>query len=273
MILELLEYLTTPCRWSVRRLGYLNGQLGLKVRHRQCRRAWSPHLEQTRQFIRRSLMECPRRQRAVILGSGHARDVPLADLASTFREVVLVDIIHPWNVRAAALRYRNVRLVQADVTGAADQLVRTRHPGQPLPISQPTLFRDDSEVDFVVSVNLLSQLPYVPGLYLERTGRDEAEIEAYGQHLIHSHLDYLRQLSGVVCLITDVEKWVLDSAGRVQDRLDLLYGVSVPNPDREWIWDHVPRPLASGDFAYQRRVFAYQNWKQSAPPTDVRDVA
>lgn len=265
MILELIEYLTTPCSWTARKLGYLNGQIGIKVRHRQCRRAWKAHLERTKQVIRAAILDCPQRRKAVVLGSGLLLDVPLADLAATFDEVVLVDVVHPISVYLAKLWYRNVRLVRADVTGTAAELPRVaRNPQLPLPHAVPQLFCDDPEVDYVVSVNLLSQLPYIPTYYLENTARSESEINTYARDLIDAHLDYLRRLPGAVTLITDVEKLKIDSAGRIVERFDILYGARLPWQTVEWTWEHVPLKHVSTEFAYHRRVCAVKNVK-SAP--------
>jgi hypothetical protein len=271
VILELIEYLTTPCSWTARKLGYLNGQLGIKVRHRQCRRAWKGHLERTRQVIRSAILECPKRRKAVVLGSGLLLDVPLADLAATFEEVVLVDVVHPLSVHLTKLWYRNVKLVRADISATASELARIANdPAAPLPRAQPTLFCDDPRVDFVVSVNLLSQLPYVPSHYLEQKSRPEAEIDAYARDLIESHLDYLERLPGVVTLITDVEKWKVDREGTVVERFDILYGASLRWPAVEWTWEHVPLKHVSPEYAYHRRVCAVKNVKLPEKPEAAR---
>lgn len=262
MILELFEYLTTPCSWTARKLGYLNGQLGIKVRHRQCRRAWKDHLERTKQVIRTAVLDCPQCRKAVVLGSGLLLDVPLADLAASFEEVILVDVVHPLSVYLTALKYRNVKLVRMDVTATAAALAEAaKDPRKPLPHAVPQMFCDDPRVDYVVSVNLLSQLPYVPAYYLEKRSRPEAEVEAYGRDLIESHLDYLRRLPGVVTLITDVEKLKVDPAGEVVERFDILYGATVTGTTQEWTWEHVPLKHLSPDFAYHRRVCAVGNVK------------
>lgn len=260
MILELIEYLTTPCSWTARKLGYLNSQLGIKVRHRQCRRAWRPHLEKTKQVIRAAILDCPRRRKAVVLGSGLLLDVPLSDLAATFDEVVLVDVVHPLSVHLQSFWRRNVRLLRADVTGTAEQLAQVaKDPTAPLPRALPDLFVADPSVDYVVSVNLLSQLPYVPSYYLEKASRPEAEVDQYARDLIESHKDYLQRLPGVVTLITDVEKLKVDPAGNVVERFDILYGANLPWPAEEWTWDHVPLKHVSSQYAYHRRVRAIRN--------------
>jgi hypothetical protein len=262
VILELLEYIVTPCSWTARRLGYLNGQLGIKVRHRACRWAWKSHLDHTKRVIRKAILECPQRRKAVVLGSGLLLDVPLTDLSASFREVILVDVVHPVSIRLLAPWYRNVRLVQADISATAAELAKAaRTPSLPLPHARPQMFCDDAEVDYVVSVNLLSQLPYVPSYYLEKSSRPESEINHYGQDLIESHLDYLKRLPGVVTLITDVEKLKVDCDGKVIDQYDILYGARLPWRSEEWIWNHVPLKHLSPEFAYHRRVCAITDVK------------
>ncbi|MFO1042558.1 MAG: hypothetical protein U0941_12270 [Planctomycetaceae bacterium] len=265
MILELLEYLTTPCSWTARKLGYLNGQIGIKVRHRQCRRAWKSHLEKTRQVIRAAILECPRRRKAVVLGSGLLLDVPLADLAAAFDEVVLVDVVHPISVYLTKVRYRNVRLVRADVTETAVELAKVaNNPALPLPHATPQRFCNDTDVDYVVSVNLLSQLPYVPTYYLEKTTRNEKEVDEYARDLIDRHLDYLQRLPGVVTLITDVAKLKIDNHGEIVERVDILYGATLPWQTIEWTWEHIPLKHVSPEFAYHRHVCAVQDVKSAS---------
>lgn len=263
MILELMEYLLTPCSWASRKLGYLQGQLGIKVRHRQCRRAWSHHLQRTQAVIRSTALECAQRRKAVILGSGLLLDVPLADLAQTFREVILVDVVHPLKAYAVAAWYGNVRLVQADVSGTADLLSRIgRNSGMALPRAMPQLFCDDPEIDYVASVNLLSQIPYIPSLWLAYDeSRTETEIDTYCRSLIESHLDYLNRLPGTVTLITDIEKIQVDADGHEVDRFDILYGVRLSRVDETWTWDHVPLNHLSSDIAYHRKVCVVRNVK------------
>ena len=51
MIAEALEWLATPCPLYVRRLGLLSESIAISARHRRCREAWVPHLEQSRYLI------------------------------------------------------------------------------------------------------------------------------------------------------------------------------------------------------------------------------
>lgn len=262
MILELVENALTPCSLAFRRVGYLRGQLGIKVRHRQCRSAWRPHLELTKVAILTAIRDCEQRRKCVILGSGRLLDVPLKQLSRAFREVILVDAVHPLSAYVAAAWYRNVQLVRADVTGTAEELTRVaRRPELPLPRVSPSLFCDDQEIDYVASVNLMSQLAYLPGIYLEQGSRSEVEIEDYSKAVLSAHLQYLQRLPGIVSLITDVEKLVVDQRGRITERIDILHGVELPRATEEWKWNHVPLNLLSRDYSYDRRVCSIPNVK------------
>jgi hypothetical protein len=264
MLGELFRYLVTPCpRWA-RAMGYLNELISIKARHDRCRRAWEPHLERTRAVLRAAAARCPERRKAVIFGSGMLYDVPLPELSAAFREVVLVDVVHPLG---AGWRFANVQALAADVTGTAVTVYRVaRTRGAPLPRVEPGLFCDDAEVDLVASVNLLSQLPYVPCQYLLGAGaHSEQEVAAFGRDLVRAHIDYLRRLPGVVALVCDLERLTRDRAGRLVERRSTLRDVPLPWAGEEWVWDLAPRPEADREYSYQRRVVGVVNVKEAPP--------
>jgi hypothetical protein len=256
MIPAAIEYLATPCSRSLRGMGYLRELMGIRGRAWRCWNAWKPHLEKSKSIIRTAMEQCSQRRKAVILGSGMLYDVPIDELSSSFREVLLVDIVHPLKNWLPSLRYKNLRRVTADVTGTADEVYRVaKLPGTTLPRTEPSLFLDDAEVDLVVSLNLLSQLPVVPTTYLERFGVHPPEaVAAFARHLIASHLAYLQRFTCTVTLITDVEKLTLNRAGKLVGKSSLLRGVELPCEGETWTWHLAPRPEADPDYSYYRRV-------------------
>jgi hypothetical protein len=264
MLAEALEYLLTPCPRVARRLGYLYEVIAIKARHARCRKAWAPHLERTRSVLRAAMARCEQGRKAVILGSGMLLDVPLDELARGFRQVVLVDLVHPLGARWRRRRFANVIALTADVTNTAEALLRAaKSPGQPLPVSKPTLFLEDGEVDLVASVNLLSQLPYLPVEFLRGVGnRSEQAITEFSRGLIRAHLDYLRRLPGVVALVADVEQHKLGRDGSVVARTDTLHGIELPWRGEEWVWHLAPRPEAHPELSYNRRVIGVADIKE-----------
>jgi hypothetical protein len=243
MLVELLHLLVTPVPFAHRRRGYLRESVLLMARGRRCRAAWAPHLTAARAAILVACEGLERRRVAVVLGSGLLQDVPLADLAARFAEVHLVDAVHLWPARREARAYRNVRLITADLSGTTDGT-------DPL----ATVCGGES-VDFVVSANLLSQLPILP---LDRPGFVPPDL---GSRIVRAHLDGLARLPARVCLVTDVEQIEEDRDGRITDRLDLLHGVRLGRPDRHWTWELAPFGEAARHRRHRHRVEAFLDWR------------
>jgi hypothetical protein len=246
MIADLLEILITPCPSWAREMGYLRELLGIRRRYRQSRSAWEPHCERSRQVVLAAMQRCEQRRKAIILGSGWLLDVPLAELCTSFQEVVLVDLLQPLATRWRTRRCRNVSLLAADVSGTAQAVWQAVEDRSALPRSLPGMFVRDQEVDLVVSLNLLSQLPCMPEQYLKeaRTHTPE-EIAAYCRDVVQAHLDYLHRLSGVVALIADVEARTVSATRTEVARHSTLYGVPFPYGGERWIWQIVPHKRGS----------------------------
>jgi hypothetical protein len=265
MLAELIEYAITPCPRFARRMGYLYEVIAIRARAARCASAWAPHQERTRAVIRKAMARCKERRKAVVLGSGPLLDVPLAELSAAFGKVVLVDLVHPLTAGWRRKRFPNVRAVTADVTGVAQVVyAAARDPKTKLPRAEPVLFCDDAEVDLVASVNLMSQLPYLPVKYLKRAGVHASDaIEEFARDLVTAHLGYLRRTPGVAALIADVEDLTVDPSGTVVGREGTLYGARPPRADEEWVWRLAPRPEAHRKYSYHRRVLGVVDVKQS----------
>lgn len=260
MLPRWLEALLTPCPRSVRALGYLDESLAIADAYRRHGYAWVGHLKNTQAVIRSAMERCPQRRKAVLFGAGLLHDVPLDELTAAFREVVLVDIVHP---RATRRRFRdagNITLVSADITGVVDAVYRVAQDrAAPLPRGRPELFCADAEVDLVASINLLPQLSYLPTLYLLKAKKHgEREIAAFGRGVVKAHLDYLQRLPGTVALIADFAEVRFDRAGRVVDEGTTVCGVPLPWQGETWTWRLQPR-------RQERRVVGIADIK-SAPP-------
>lgn len=244
MLAEALSWLITPASVPARRMGHLAESIAIAARHRRCRAVWSPHLAASRQALIASARTAPRRRIALVLGSGHLLDVPLAELSGMFGSVWLVDIVQPWSSRLAARRYANVRLVELDVTTCLHRL--------PDPPPLPSHFLDQPAIDWVASVNLLSQLANPPRRWLQ-ANRPDLDAELYGEALMTRHLDWLMRFHAPVCLLADIEQTRLDARGEIAERHDyrpLLAGWKI---DGEWRWDLAPAgELADGQTAWHR---------------------
>ncbi|MBT3359605.1 MAG: hypothetical protein HN403_08265 [Rhodospirillales bacterium] len=226
MLAEWFSYLTTRCPKHLREMGYLREIIATRSRYGRCKKAWEPHLQETRTTIL-AAAGVTSHKKVAVLGSGLLYDVPLAELAGIFEEVVLIDIFHMPAVRRAAAKFRNVRLIAHDLTGGD------------LP---------ESDADLVVSVNLLTQLPFIPR-------RVAGESEDFSRAIMAHHLEQLASVRGTTCLVTEVEHLVY-AGDQLIERTDPLYGISLGEPDREWFWDIAPHPELHRQYDTRYRVIA-----------------
>jgi hypothetical protein len=263
MLAEWLERWLSGCPLYLREMGCLREALGIRRRWRRFGRAWEPHCRRSRELVLASAARCPRRRKALVLGSGWLHDVPLAELSRVFAEVVLVDLFHPLLVRWRARRYRNVRLLAADVTGTLEEVwAAGQVRGSGLPRRVVTLFTEESDLDFTVSLNLLSQLPCIPERYLLRCGRHgAAEVAAYCRGVVEEHLAWLVRLPGRVALVSDVEVLTVSQMGEEVARQGTLYGAELPWRGHAWDWTLVPRRNAWPHHAEVLRVVGVEDVK------------
>src|SRR5262245_47503770 len=97
-----------PYPRAVAALGFPAEVAGIQGRYKRCREHWANHVERTRATILAEANRAEQRRKAIILGGGLQHDLPLDELAAMFREVVLVDLIHPFASRWATRKLANV---------------------------------------------------------------------------------------------------------------------------------------------------------------------
>ena len=248
MLYELFTSLTTPCPQYVRHMDYLHEIIEMKSRYRRNRAAWEPHLENTRRFVLSSAQGCRNRNKAVVLGSGLLLDVPLRELSSMFREVVLLDVVLLPEVIKSARKYDNVRIIQHDVTNVARRLHENIYCGvYELPEASPSIPEIDVDTGLVVSLNILSQLWVIPRVYALKKLRnlDEDRLDDWCRQIVASHYAFLTSLPCQVCLIADHEFIQRDWQMTIISRGSTISGFNLPKPDASWSWNIVP--LGRGD--------------------------
>ncbi|RXT55416.1 hypothetical protein B6S44_09880 [Bosea sp. Tri-44] len=260
MLAELALRALTPAAPMARKLGLLREGIALWSRGRRQRKAWEPHQARCRAIIAEVAAALPRRRKAVALGSGPVRDIPLEALCASFEQVVLVDIVHLPLLRLKLWRQAKVSLLSRDLTGTMAWLAGEAD-GRQDPLAD--LANDDS-VDLVVSANLLSQLAWPVADWLEdNPARAAALPDNLPARCIAWHLADLARFKGYVCLISDVEMVERDRAGTIHDRLDLMYGVELPKEDESWLWPVAPFGEAERDREYVHKVCAWRRFGRS----------
>lgn len=231
------------------------GSQNIAERRQASGTAWDEHLSNSRQFMS-SVLTSAGKGKAVILGSGHLFDVPIEHLCERFAQVVLVDIDHPKAAQDAVRKYPQVELVTCDVTGIIKTMVACARKGSALPKPCPPedLLED---ADFVVSLNLVSQIPLWPHTFLTHLGGyDDKTIHAYMADLIESHLTWLRSAKGKVCIIGDTERRLCQKS-KIIEREDTLFGVRLGPCQKTWIWNIAPAPLSHAQYDVRHKVCAF----------------
>jgi hypothetical protein len=166
------------------------------------------------------------------------------------------------------------RALTAESTPASAQMARAAT--APIPLSGQALSLEPfGPVDFLASVNVLSQLPMIPLKFLETIGSGAGAMnrtptdarkagveqepvkessEAFARSILEKHLERLQSAGCPACLVTDVESLTYDRAGTITGREDLLHGMQFPSPQQEWTWQLAPLGEIDGDHRTEHRV-------------------
>jgi hypothetical protein len=264
MLREAWAWLSTPCSREARRLGYLKEAIAFESRHHRCGEAWQDHLMHCHAAVRESLSRCERHGTALVMGSGLALEYPLPELAARFEKVVLADMVHLHGVRRQASRHDNVVLLETDLSmitrnlldrgAAADAAVFDTWTA-----SAPTPFCTLGPVDWVLSANVLSQLPLLPVAWLRRRQPplDSATLEHFGRNLMLRHLDLMASIEAERLLLADAEHTVRDAAGSVIEHSDFAAALALDaHVVASWHWQVAPRGELLDGLTREHRVVA-----------------
>jgi len=271
-----LESLLTPCPRYLRRMGFLREQLAIEARYQRNRASWEPHLIRSRAAILAAADSCTQHRTALILGGGLINDVPLAELAGRFQQVVLADILHlPRNRRKAEAVAPNITCLDFDCTGAVEKLYQAGKVNDEAAI---TLFRQASPTlpltlalgcDLTVSINLASQLGYLPAKWLEK---GHPRDEAFSLHLRRAaalrHLEWLQALPGVRLLIGDRALVVRGLDESEVEREVILGERDLEPPCDTWVWRFAPAPEWDSRHHLELEVGAYVLGNRTLRPSE-----
>lgn len=268
MFAEIVEWLTTSCPPEARALGYLREAIAIRARYRRHRADWQPHLDRTKDVIEQAVAATPQHRRVVVLGAGALLDIPIQSLAAQFKQVELVDLVHPRKARQIAAAHANIIHRSEDITGVAKALMAMDRGTSTLPdvTALPKLATD---TDLVISANLLSQLHDIPCAWLaRRTSVSETDRLAFGQSIVRGHLDWLNGLKSVVCVITDTQRRYIDGEGNAYRAWDSLQGESLPGGAQTWFWNIAPAGETHPDYSLQMTVHGVPDLAQARRQDD-----
>jgi hypothetical protein len=234
MLAESLVYARSFWRTPAEFRPHLVDAIGIWGRGTRVLRAWTPHLNKTLAVLDTTIDDIASRRCVAVLGSGPLFDVPLESLARTFERVLLIDRAHLSTTDRRVGRYRNIERVWRDLAPK----------GEPQPLA---FLRDIPGLDWVISVNLLSQIGRGAPDGQERT-------------TIDTHLAELSALPIPVTLVTDIDYRVFDRQGTLVEEMDMMHGRQLPPPESRWLWEVAPFGEEAADTRRIHTVLAYSDW-------------
>jgi len=237
MLKELWQYVSTSTELSVaKEMGFLKESIAMEARAKRCKHNWDDHYQNCQKAILSASNRSVQKRTVLVFGAGSLHDVPLGILSAQFEKVLLVDLVFLKSARRLANEFTNVELIEHDVTESLEWM----HQGQLL-VQSPMAWLDDSTIDLVISLNLITQLPLIPVRWLmEHFEVSEAEGDVIGKQLIFAHLHYLQSFNGEVCLIADRLGIEFDETAQEIDRFDPWWDIESPKSAISWEWELVP---------------------------------
>jgi hypothetical protein len=238
------------------KMGYYNYQSGLIFRHLNQKGAWDQHLDICRRFIIKAL-DYYKPEKVTVLGSGWVLELPLAEMIERTYEICLIDIVHPPEVIKQAGSYKNVKILEQDVTGGLIEEVwqKTKRYSffnklKSLALIKVPEYRTDFDPGLLISLNILTQLETLLISFLKkRTNISEEEYNRFRSEIQRKHIDFLKKHRSV--LISDTIEIFTENSGKVTEEQTLLTSLPEGTFRDEWDWDF---DLTGSDFNTKRSI-------------------
>lgn len=221
---------------KLNKMQYTQDQKGIARRFLREKEAWDNHFFNSKQFILKSAIE-KKKSNLVVLGSGWLFDLPIDELASQFKNIRLIDIIHPKQIVKKVKKYSNVQLENADITGGLIDYFYKNASNRFVDTETISKFKFAiPESDFVISLNIMCQLHIILIDYIKKfdsySSNHILELEKIIQT---SHLSILPK--NKTCLITDIEEEIYSEDNQLIG-VNPLIRVDLPKGkfSNKWQW-------------------------------------
>jgi hypothetical protein len=233
---------STEYRRILTKIGYYNYQNGLIYRHLNQEGGWDVHHEHCRSFILKAF-DFFKPEKVTVLGSGWLLDLPVAEMAERTGMIYLVDIVHPPDVINQAGKFKNVELIEQDVTGGLIKEVWQKKRESSYLNKLRSLqniivpeYKPDCDPGMVISLNILTQLESLLVDYLKKgSGIKEEEFNFFRAEIQKKHVDFLLKHKSV--LITDISEIFTDKSGNVTYIPTAFTDVPNGQYKEEWDWN------------------------------------
>jgi hypothetical protein len=229
-------------RRMLARMGYYNYQNGLIYRHLNQEGGWDNHQQHCRQVILKAL-DLFKPEKVTVLGSGWLLDLPFRELVESELKICLIDIIHPPDVKEQTGNFKNVELVERDITGGLIEEVWQKRRKYSIFNKLHSInniivpeFKFSEDPGMIISLNILTQLEYIIVEFIKKRSKiKDEEFTSLKEEIQRKHIDFLMKYKSVI--ITDCNEMITDRAGNVRIVNTLLTKLPSSSYKEEWIWD------------------------------------
>lgn len=223
-------------------MGYYNYQNGLIYRHINQEGAWEDHLKRCRQFIIRAI-DFYKPEKITVLGSGWLLDFPLAEIIERTKHICLIDIVHPPDVINQAGSFKNVELIEQDITGGLIEEVWQKSRNYSLFKRSQILknilvpeYKPHELPGMVISLNILTQLESLLVDFIKKRSKiKEEELILFRAEIQKQHINFLMKHPSV--LITDLAEVITSRTGSVETVPTMVTDLPPCRASEEWTWN------------------------------------
>lgn len=235
-------------RRILHKMGYYDYQHGIIRRHINQKGGWDKHLEHCREIILRAI-DMLHPVKITVLGSGWLLELPLKAMIERTAEIVLIDIIHPPEVISQTEDYKNIHLIEEDISGGLIEEV-WKKAGKRTSFNRLTSLEDivipqysfTNDPGMVISLNILTQLETLPIRLLKKKSRvDDQELLEFRKGIQTNHISLLENHKSV--LISDTSEVFTMNDGDSYEELTMVIDIPEGRVTEEWIWDFDPNSL------------------------------
>ena len=223
-------------------MGYYNYQNGLIYRHINQEGAWESHLKRCRQFIIRAI-DFYNPEKITVLGSGWLLDFPLAEIIERTKKICLIDIVHPPDVINQIASFKNVEVIEQDITGGLIEEVWQKSRNYSFLKRSKMLknilipeYKPYDDPGMVISLNILTQLESLLVEFIKKRSRtDKEELKIFRAEIQKKHINFLMKHQSV--MITDIAEVITSRTGNIETIPTMI---TDPPPCRiceEWTWN------------------------------------
>jgi hypothetical protein len=254
MVKEWFESIFTRTAPIYRKLGYVYASVALQARFSRCKNAWENHNQNCHLAIINALPKQTAIAGSVlVVGSGPLYEVPLKELLSRYKRIVLLDVVHPRAVQRLAKHEPRIELLTCDITGFA-AVSNAEEKVRNLKFSPPEIAQ---RFDLIISANILSQLPLEPYAAARKKWQwaNDSYFKKLAAKMSVDHAHWLKSLSApLTLLIADTERIYFDVEGKEMERVPSAETLPMGTLVRHWEWEIAPLGEVSRKFSYRMHV-------------------